>query len=234
MKKAALYLAVMTAAVLLGGCGGSSSTVTSQQDAKVESAKETATESKTESKTETKTESKTETKTESKTETATPEPTKEAEKQSTEITEDQAKEIALKDAGLKESDVTFTNVGRDFDDGIEKYDIDFRANGMEYDYDIDIRSGEILSKSSDIDDDAAAQAPATDTGITDQKALEIALGAANVSENDISNKQVGLDFDDDYGKMIYDVEFHVGMTEYSFDIDPDNGEILKSETGIDD
>lgn len=78
-------------------------------------------------------------------------------------------------------------------------------------------------------------APAGQTGgITDQKALEIALQHAGVAQADASRIDAHLDYDDDYGKQVFDVEFHVGTMEYSYDIDPETGEILKYESDIDD
>ena len=70
-----------------------------------------------------------------------------------EITEQQAKTIALKDACLNAGDVTFTKCRKDFDDGIEKFEIDFRtADFMEYEYDINAADGTILERSAEFDD----------------------------------------------------------------------------------
>ncbi len=66
------------------------------------------------------------------------------------ITKDQALQIALDHAGLKKSDVAFTNVKRDFDDGREQYDVEFHVGFNEYNYDIDAATGQIVD--FDIDD----------------------------------------------------------------------------------
>ena len=69
------------------------------------------------------------------------------------ISEAQAKSIALKDAGLNENEVTFTKCKKDVDDGIEKFEIEFRtADFMEYEYDINVSDGTILEKNADFDD----------------------------------------------------------------------------------
>ena len=62
------------------------------------------------------------------------------------IGEDRAAGIALKDAGLTESQVSQLKV----DDGTWYYDVEFRTIALEYDYDIEAYSGAILEK--DIDD----------------------------------------------------------------------------------
>ena len=70
-----------------------------------------------------------------------------------EITEDQAKAIALKDAGFNENEVTFIKCRKDMDDGIVKFEIEFRTpDFMEYEYDIKVSDGTILERNADFDD----------------------------------------------------------------------------------
>ena len=66
------------------------------------------------------------------------------------IGEDRAAGIALKDAGLTESQVSQLKVKLKVDDGTWYYAGEFRTIGLEYDYDIEAYSGAILEK--DIDD----------------------------------------------------------------------------------
>ena len=66
------------------------------------------------------------------------------------ITKDQALAIALKHAGYEKDDVLFTSVEKDFDDGKEIYEVEFRVGFCEYSYDIEISNGQILD--FDIDD----------------------------------------------------------------------------------
>lgn len=68
------------------------------------------------------------------------------------ISEEKAKSIALNHAGLKESEVKFLHVELDYDDGVLRYEVDFRQGNYEYDYDIDANTGKILSYDKDIDD----------------------------------------------------------------------------------
>lgn len=62
-----------------------------------------------------------------------------------------AKKIALKDAGLKSSQVTFTKVQLDTDDGVKVYEIEFRKGTDEYEYEIKAKNGKILDKDVDRD-----------------------------------------------------------------------------------
>ena len=57
-----------------------------------------------------------------------------------------------------------------------------------------------------------------------EKAKEIALNAAKVSEKD--TKHIEIDYDFEKGKMVYEVEFEVGGREYGYEIDAVSGEIL--------
>lgn len=68
------------------------------------------------------------------------------------IGEEKAKQIALDHAKLSESDVTALFVELDYDDGTLRYEVDFHRGGYEYDYDIDAKTGKILSYDKDIDD----------------------------------------------------------------------------------
>ena len=65
------------------------------------------------------------------------------------LTESEAKEIALKNAGLREEDVTFVRSHPDWEDGRPTYEIEFFTNDMEYDYEIDAVTGNILSMDHD-------------------------------------------------------------------------------------
>lgn len=66
------------------------------------------------------------------------------------IGEDRAAEIALKDAGLTESQVSKLKVKLKVDDGTWYYEVEFKTIALEYDYEIEAYAGAILDK--DIDD----------------------------------------------------------------------------------
>lgn len=61
---------------------------------------------------------------------------------------EKAKSIALKHAGV--SSVQFTKAKLDTDDGVKVYDVEFRVNGVKYDYEIDAKTGAV--RDFDIDD----------------------------------------------------------------------------------
>ena len=63
-----------------------------------------------------------------------------------------AKQIALADAKVALKDVTFIKAELDNEDGRAVYEIEFYSGNVEYDYNIDALSGEIISNDFDIED----------------------------------------------------------------------------------
>ena len=156
---------------------------------------------------------------------------------STGMTADKAKEIALNHAGLTSDAVNFIKVERDYDNGIEKYEIDFYANGKEYDYEINSIDGQIISYNSEIENYTAPNTtvptptnPQTNnptvnpTGISADRAKEIALNHAGVTKDQATGMKVEKDFDD--GVTKYEVEFYYNNAEYDYEIDANSGNIL--------
>lgn len=67
------------------------------------------------------------------------------------ISADEAKNAALAHAGINADDASGLRAERDFDDGRYEYDVEFYANGTEYDYKIDAQTGDIISFDNDRD-----------------------------------------------------------------------------------
>lgn len=61
------------------------------------------------------------------------------------VTREQAVSIALEKAGFTENQVTHLRTEYEIDDGIPRYEIQFRQGRWEYDYEINANTGEILS-----------------------------------------------------------------------------------------
>ena len=173
------------------------------------------------------------------------------------IKKNQAIEIALNDSKLNLDDVIITKSCLDVDDGIQEYEIEFLKGNTEYDYDINAKTGEIISSGHEIEDDvyiaSKTQQAASKTAkekatkatkktvkktvkktseITEKEALDIAIKDAGISKKDITYTEVHKDSDD--GVTKYEVEIHVGQKEYSYDINVKNGSIIESDVDIDD
>ena len=164
------------------------------------------------------------------------------------ISVEDAKAAAFAHAGLKEKDVVLKKAALDMDDdrGILKYDVDFYAADKDFEYDIDAATGAVIKaerERMDAEDYAEMKAikesmknkdAAKAADLNEEGALDIALKHAGVAKSDVTRKNVHRDFDDDLGKTVFDVEFHVGIKEYNYDIDPTTGAICAFDVDIDD
>lgn len=143
-----------------------------------------------------------------------------------------AKVAALNHAGLKSDEVNFVHAHLESDDGIWQYDIEFHKDTTEYDYDIDALTGEVLSFDHDAEYYHHAQAAnAGSEQITEEQAKQLALQHAGVAEKDAQRLQIKFDYDDGRGE--YEVEWYVGRTEYSCDVDAVTGAILSYDKELD-
>lgn len=141
---------------------------------------------------------------------------------------DKAKSIALENAGLKSSQVTFRHAYQDYDDGIYVYEIEFVSNGLEYNYEIHGTTGRILDKDIDGDDDyyknSASQGQNTANLIGIEKAKSLAAADAGFSTSKVEFIRAQQDYDD--GMYVYDIEFINGETKYEYEIRATDGMII--------
>lgn len=149
------------------------------------------------------------------------------------VSMDDAKAIALKDAGVKASDATFTKAETDTDDGRTVYEFTFIAGGVEYDYEIDLSTGAILSHETE-QTGKATDKPSETSGelIDSSKAKSIALSHAGVSASEARDLSCEQDKED--GKTVYEVDFKADGYEYDYVIDAYTGKILSREKERDD
>ena len=147
------------------------------------------------------------------------------------ITTDDAQAIALTHAGVSASKAANVKVEYDKEDG--RYDVDFRYNNYEYDYEIHHTSGKVIShdKEYEAPPEKATEKPtekaAESSKIGKDKAKSIALKHAGLSASDVRELQVEYDKDD--GVPVYEVEFESGNREYSYEIHAETGKIRSHE-----
>lgn len=151
---------------------------------------------------------------------------------------EQAKEIALKHANLTSDQIKFTKSEYDDDNGIYKYEIEFYENGIEYDYDVDAISGEIIGfdyemKDSTITQDNVVTDNLSNNGsiITLNQAKEVALKHANLTSDQVRFTKYKYDFYNGIEK--YELEFSANGQEYDYDINAASGEIIAFESEVD-
>lgn len=159
------------------------------------------------------------------------------------ISLEEAKQIAFDHAGVKAEDAHFDDQELDEEDDRKLYELEFYANGYEYEYDIDAETGEILKSERDRENNkkdsksTQAQKPQQKNTpkqqankneyISMDRAKQIAFGHAGVNGADVHFDDQEFDVDD--GVPSYELEFYVNGNEYEYDIHAVSGEILKSE-----
>ncbi len=145
------------------------------------------------------------------------------------ITLEEAKNIALKHANLDISQVSFIKAKYDLDDGMEKYDIEFYYNNKEYDYEIDVKTGNIIGYDYDIENYSILQQvnSTNNSKITLEEAKNIALKHANLGASQVLFIKAELDLDDGIEK--YDIEFYHNNKEFNYEINASNGVITEYE-----
>ena len=153
---------------------------------------------------------------------------------------DAAKAAAIEAAGFSEADVTFVSAELDRRNGIEFYDIDFHANGKEYDYDIDAFTGTVIGSETperadkddkvppvkDTPENTASSKTENSVEISESEAKKIALAQVpGAKESDIR----GFEIDYDDGRLEYEGSIYFEEMEYEFEIDGYSGAIRSWE-----
>lgn len=158
------------------------------------------------------------------------------------ISAEDAKSIAVSDAGFRQSDVLYLRVEKDFDDGIEYFDVSFAVKEsenvyVEYDYDILVSNGNILSKDVERErvpgSDVPSVAPQVSNGadIGESAAKKAALAHFGVNEQDAKFIKASKEYDD--GVQVYDIEFCVPYeVKYSCDVVASNGAVVDSDKDV--
>lgn len=158
------------------------------------------------------------------------------------LTLDQAKEIALTDAQVNISDVTFTQGKLDIDDGVSIYDIDFYVDNTEYEYEINAQNGQIYSKSKETiikqqttnnppkqnsDNKPVQDKLQVSNEISIEDAKGIALNDAGLSIGNVTFTKTETDYDDGIKK--YEIDFYTTEHKYEYDINANSGAILDKD-----
>ncbi len=156
-----------------------------------------------------------------------------------------AQSAALTHAGLEAASVTWKEAGYDYEDGRMVYEMEFFANGVEYEYDVDASTGEILKMEKEgtaWDAPSGTQTGGGQTGsqtgggqsgvIGRDAARDAALSHAGVSLSQVYELEVEDELDEDHPH--YKVEFKADGWEYEYELDAFTGSILEWEKDWDD
>ena len=145
------------------------------------------------------------------------------------MTEDEAKNIALQKVGKIADEVTFTKVRLDRYKSQTVYDVVFYDTLKEYEMSVNVDTSEVVSYKENNLNNSTINNNTTNTGnyIGTDKAKEIVLNHADLSNSQVTFKKVKLDIDYDFAT--YEIEFYHNYYEYEYEIDAITGEILKYE-----
>ena len=175
------------------------------------------------------------------------------------VGQEKAEDIALQHAGVARAAAVGLHTQMDWEKGALVYSVEFRTDGVEYEYDVNALTGAIVDVEQETDHDDNDDYDYNDhdddddhddhddhdgrdgreSGDADrsayigtQRAGSAALSHAGLSASQVSGLKAELERED--GRMIYEVEFHVGQTEYDYEIDALTGAVIKSHSEIDD
>ena len=135
------------------------------------------------------------------------------------ITEAEAQQAAFSHAGV--SGATVIKAEYDRDDN--KYEIEFIAGSYKYEYEISAADGRVIESEKE-----AVKSSGTAYSVSADDVKQTALSHAGVT----NPNELEIDYDRDENK--YEIEFKSGGYEYSYDINAETGEIIKSEKERDD
>ena len=143
-----------------------------------------------------------------------------------------AQQAALAHAGVSAADAAFLEAEYDWDDGRMVYEVEFRAGGVEYEYEIDALTGEVVKYEREGGSVSGQPGglPAVDTGsfIGEEAAKAAALADAGVAEADTTYCAAWLDYDDGWPEC-YEVEFMADNTRYEYKIALTSAAVLERE-----
>lgn len=171
------------------------------------------------------------------------------------IDKDEAKKIALSDAAVSADDISAFRAELDFEDGHFQYDVDFYSNGVEYEYHLLAKNGEIISR--DIDGNRISASTESnkeyyaftdeDTSVNNDNSNNDSNASNNTSRNNeysgISESEAKsvvladagvteaeatftkIHLDDDDSVLVYEIEFYTAQAEYDYEISAVDGQI---------
>ena len=157
------------------------------------------------------------------------------------IGRDAARTAAEQYAGTTALNSVTAEIDPELDESPAHYEVELHTAWGEFEYLVDAYTGKVLSGQKDLLSIVSGQGgvskpvdskttPSGDIGYA--KAKSIALNHAGVNENKAYD--MGIELDDEDGRLVYEVEFKSGNMEYSYEINAATGAILKHETELDD
>lgn len=132
-----------------------------------------------------------------------------------------AKEIALAQANVKASDAVFEDKEFDHDDGKAVFELEFKANGYEYEYDIDAVSGKVIR--AEHDKEEVKKADNSGTGTVSSSNSGLSGNRSDYNDTNYGSSQFTDDKDSGYGSVNKaESNYNDQNSNYGFDDSDDN------------
>jgi uncharacterized membrane protein YkoI len=155
-----------------------------------------------------------------------------------------AESIALKSLGLTAEQVRMERTEWDREKGQPVWEVEFRYENTEYDFEIHAETGEILNVKQEREEKPIVTPPETPVvpaptpeekpevkELTAEEAVALALADAKLTREQVARLKVEKDRDD--GVAVYEVEFNRGNLEYEYTVSL-TGKILEKDVEHDD
>lgn len=170
---------------------------------------------------------------------------------STYISKDEVKEIVIDDTKLSARDISFKEIDLDLDGETKKYDVEFYYNRVEYNYEIDAKTGDIIysnfinnnnnsnnnnnnntanndtNNNNNVDNNNSNNNGNSNNNISEEEAKNIALKDAGFNNSEVTFIKVELELEN--GRTIYEVDFLKNNIEYEYKIDAINKNIINKD-----
>ena len=143
------------------------------------------------------------------------------------LTKDDAQRIALEHAGVKVEDARRISVATDTENGVRIFEVEFHTSDNEFDYEIDVNTGEILGFSFYIHDLNNLPPSTNEDLIGLDEALNVAIERAGVSKDNI--RQLSVEFDNYKKTATYEFEFRADRREFEVIVNATTGDIIRFE-----
>lgn len=149
------------------------------------------------------------------------------------ISKEQVKQIVIKDTQLSEDDISFKEIDLDLDEETKKYDVEFYYNRIEYNYEIEAKTGKIIysnnnNNNNNPNTDNNSSSIVTENYISAEEAKSIALANAGLNNNEVTFVDIDLDLRNN--QAIYEIDFETNTLEYDYKIDGFSKNIINKNT----
>ena len=131
------------------------------------------------------------------------------------LTIEEAKGIAIEAVGGKVTEIEFER-----EKSHNRYEVEVKSDGVEYDLDIDANTGEIVQTRKDNHDDKSRVS--AENVLTVEEAVAIAMQQAK-------GTVMKVELDEDDGRLQYEIEIEDSTYEYDFEIDAKTGTVIEFE-----